>query len=128
MSEIKSFEDLECFKYCKLLRQEISSMVKTFPNNEQYRLTDQILRCSRSVTNNIAEGFGRFHYKENAQFCRHARGSLFELLDHLQIGFEEGYIEIEKLNKLTTQANDCIRILNGFIKYLVSQSLISKTL
>lgn len=125
-SEIKSFEDLECFKQCKLLRQMISLTVKTFPDKEQFRLTDQIVRCSRSTTNNIAEGFGRFHYKENAQFCRHSRGSLFELLDHLQIASEENYIDKNKLAELENQIYHCIKILNGFIRYLTDQSLIAK--
>ena len=121
--EIKSFEDLECFKQCKALRQKVSKLVKTFPTAEQYRLTDQLLRCSRSTTNNIAEGYGRFHFKENAQFCRHARGSLFELLDHLQIAFEESYIDTTELKALETETKNCIKILNGFIKYLSTQTI-----
>ncbi len=125
-NEINSFEDLECFKQGKNIRQAISLIVKKFPDKEQYRLTDQLLRCSRSVTNNIAEGYGRFHYKENAQFCRHSRGSLHELLDHIQIAFEEGYIVELELNDLKAKINECLKILNGFIKYLVSQTSITK--
>lgn len=120
--EIKSFEDLECFKQCKTLRQKVSKLVKTFPTTEQYRLTDQLLRCSRSTTNNIAEGYGRFHFKENAQFCRHARGSLFEMLDHFQIAFEESYIDKNELKELESETKNCIKILNGFIKYLSTQT------
>lgn len=77
-----------------------------------------MIRCSRSVTNNIAEGFGRFHYQENAQFCRQSRGSLFELLDHLIIAFEEKYIDEEILLELKSSCLNCIKILNGYIKYL----------
>jgi four helix bundle protein len=69
MASITTFEDLECYKVCKSLRQEISDLTKTIDSNEKFRLVDQMLRCSRSVTNNIAEGYGRFHFKENAQFC-----------------------------------------------------------
>lgn len=119
---ISSFEDLECYKGCRELRLEISNLVKTMPKEEQYRLADQLIRCLRSITNNIAEGYGRFHYKENAQFCRQSRGSLYELLDHLQIALEEKYISEEKVIELKTLTNKNIRVLNGYINYLVKQS------
>lgn len=120
MGSINSFEDLECYRSCKELRREISQLTKTFISEEQFRLTDQMLRCSRSVTNNIAEGYGRFHFKENAQFCRLGRGSLYELEDHISIAVDEGYIDKEKYNKLKDDIKSCIRILNGYIKYLIS--------
>lgn len=120
MGSINSFEDLECYRSCKELRREISQLTKTFISEEQFRLTDQMLRCSRSVTNNIAEGYGRFHFKENAQFCRLGRGSLYELEDHISIALDEGYIDKEKYNKLKDDIKSCIRILNGYIKYLIS--------
>jgi len=77
------FEDLEVWKKCRQLRIEIAELLKTFPGEEKYRLIDQLKRCSRSITANIAEGHGRFHYQDNLKFCRNARGSLNEVLDHL---------------------------------------------
>ena len=56
------FTDLEVWKKSRLLRNVITDLVKTFPAEEKYRLTDQIIRSSRSIGNNIAEGHGRFHY------------------------------------------------------------------
>ncbi len=75
--EITSFEDLDCWKKGTELRKVISSLIKKFPRDE-FSLKDQIRRASRSVTNNIAEGYGRFHFQETIQFCRQARGSLYE--------------------------------------------------
>jgi four helix bundle protein len=121
MSQIRSFEDLECFKFCKELRLEVTNLVKTFPISEQYRLTDQMIRCSRSITNNIAEGYGRFHFKENIQFCRVSRGSLYELLDHLQIALENQYIDITKLSILESKIVTCLKLMNGYINYLNSK-------
>ena len=57
-----TFTDLEVYKECRLLRKEISALVKThFPNEEKFKLTDQIIRSSRGVTASLAEGHGRYH-------------------------------------------------------------------
>ena len=80
---MNSFKELEVLKSAREHRKSISKLIKSFPKEEKYRLIDQILRSSRSVAANIAEGFGRYHYQENIQFCRQARGSLNETLEHL---------------------------------------------
>lgn len=115
---VQSFEDLECWKKCKELRVKISQLIKTFPDFEKYELVSQMRRASRSTTNNIAEGYGRFHHQENIQFCRIARGSLYELLDQVSIAYEESYIDKDKLNSLNSLLVICIKILNGYINYL----------
>ena len=84
-------------------------------------LVNQIVRAARSVTNNIAEGYGRFHYQENIQFCRQARGSLYELIDHLNICFDEKYITEQKYSELKFNIYNIIKILNGYISYLKKQ-------
>ena len=66
---IYSFEDLEVWKTAKQLRIEFSLLCKKFPIEEKYKLSDQLIRASRSITANIAEGFGRFHHQENIQFA-----------------------------------------------------------
>jgi len=67
---MKTFEELECYKLGCELRKAVSAFCKTLPREEEYRLKDQIIRSSRSVTANISEGYGRHHHQENAQFCR----------------------------------------------------------
>ena len=121
MSIVKSFEDLDCFKICKDLRLEISELVKSFPISEQFRLNDQMIRCSRSITNNIAEGYGRFQYKENIQFCRISRGSLYELLDHIQIANENQFITSQQKLELEKKIETSLKLLNGYINYLNSK-------
>ena len=59
---IKGFEDLEAWKTARDFRKEISKLVKSFPEKENYKLSDQIIRSSRSITANIAEGHGRYHF------------------------------------------------------------------
>ncbi|MCB9360395.1 MAG: four helix bundle protein [Flavobacteriales bacterium] len=118
-NKIRSFEDLECWKTCTELRRLVSKLIKNFPKDEQYGLTSQMKRASRSVTHNIAEGYGRFHYQENIQYCRQARGSLFELIDQFIVALDEKYITEEELINGKEQINKSLALLNGYIKYLI---------
>jgi len=112
------FRDLNVWKMCRDLRIMIWKLCKRFPSEEKFRLTDQMIRASRSSTANIAEGYGRFHFQENIQFCRQSRGSLFELIDHVLVAEECEYIGLEEKDKLIEHIISAIRLLNGYIKYL----------
>ncbi|MBL7826429.1 MAG: four helix bundle protein [Saprospiraceae bacterium] len=115
----RSFTDLDVYKECRQLRIAISGLVKSdFPTEEKFRLMDQILRSSRSITANIAEGHGRFYHKENISFCRKARGSMEETLEHLITAFDEGYITAGVLKTFKVKIDSCSKLINGYIKYL----------
>lgn len=116
---MKTFEDLNCWKVPADLRRRCSEVVKAFPQEERYKLVDQIIRASRSVTANIAEGYGRYHYQEYIQFCRQSRGSLYELIDHFIVARDEGYISDEELDNIKHQISNALAVLNGFINYLL---------
>jgi four helix bundle protein len=115
---IKNFEDLECWKACTEVRREISKLLKRYPSDEKYLLIQDMRRASRSATHNIAEGYGRFHYKENRQFCRQSKGSLYELLDQLIASKDDQIITNEEYIEVKTKIDKAIIILNGYIKYL----------
>lgn len=116
-----SFTELEVLKECRKLRQQIALLVKKFPSEEKYRLTDQLIRASRSPCANIAEGHGRFHYQENIQFCRIARGSVYEIHNHLTDALDNHFIIQEESILYVKQTSVCIRLLNGYIAYLEKQ-------
>ena len=118
MSEIRSFKDLNCWKKGKEIRQKISELIKTFPDHEKYDLVSQMRRASRSVTHNIAEGYGRFHFQENIQYCRTSRGSLYELIDQVDFAESEKYITLEVAHQLEKELLENIKIINGYIRYL----------
>jgi four helix bundle protein len=116
---IKTFEDLECWQQCRTLRMFVAKeLVPILPKDERYRLGDQVLQAARSTTANIAEGFGRFHYLDNAKFCSNARGSCWEVLDHLITGNDEGFIALESLARGKALVNHAVKLLNGYMNYL----------
>ncbi len=114
----QSFEDLEVWKRARVLKKDIALLVKTFPAEEKFRLTDQLIRSSRSVNVQIAEGHGRKTWPERLRFCVIARGSLSETLNHLIDAFDEGIIREEVLQQLRIKINEVERLLNGYISYL----------
>ncbi|MEO9870232.1 four helix bundle protein [Ekhidna sp.] len=110
--------DLEIWKKSRMFRNDISALSKSFPDHERYKLKDQIVRSSRSVTANIAEGHGGYHYQENIQFCRTARGSLVETFDHLTVALDEKYLTEHDFSKLIPLHEELMKMINGYITYL----------
>lgn len=120
---IKSFEDLKCWQACRKLRIFVARrIVPSLPKDERYRLGDQLLRAGRSTTSNIAEGYGRFRYLDNAKFCSNSRGSCWEILDHLITANDENMIDEDALSHGRELVHDAVRLVNGYITYLQNAS------
>lgn len=95
-------------------------MRTNLPTDEKYRLLDQVIRSSRSVSANIAEGYGRHYFKDNVRFCRNAKGSLEETLEHFTTAIDEGFIDQPTFDNFCLIYTDCNKLINGYIKYLRS--------
>jgi len=116
---IRSFEDLECWQAGREIRLYVARVIlPALPKEEKYRLGDQILRAARSITANISEGYGRFHYLDNSKFCSNARGSSCEVLDHLITAVDEKLIPEALLVEGRAKVEHTIKVLNGYIAYL----------
>ena len=114
----QSFEELEVWKKARQLKNDIFQLVKNIPAEEKYRLTDQLIRSSRSVNTQIAEGHGRRTYPDRLRFCVIARGSLSETLNHLIDGLDCNYIDEQILTKFRNQVTEVEKLLNGYINFL----------
>ncbi len=114
---ITTFEDLEVWKSCREVYREVRKICKAMPKNE-FDLKDNILRAARSTTRNIAEGYGRFSYQENSQFCRISRESMYEVLDDIITLKEDEFIDQDQYLMMRNKIETAIRILNGYINYL----------
>jgi four helix bundle protein len=115
------FEELEVWKKAREIKIEITILTKSFPQEEKFRLTDQLIRSLRSICNLIAEGQGRFTYPDQIHFCIDARGSLSETMGHLIDLFDSKYINEEQLEYYRIKLKEEERLLNGYINYLRTQ-------
>ncbi len=115
---VDKFEDLVVWQEARKLVYEIAFVVKNPIFCKDFSLVDQILRSSRSVMSNIAEGFGRYTYRDNKQFLFIARGSLTETQNHLYIALDLKYLTPEEFQKLYNQSVSVYKLLNGLIHYL----------
>ena len=114
----KSFEELAVYKAARKFRIKIYRLIKNLPEEEKYNLAGQMRRAALSLTNNIGEGHGRYHFQENIQFCRISRGSLMELIDDLNVCIDEEYFQQDYLMELKEEGYRINKMLNGYIGYL----------
>ena len=75
-----------------------------------------------SLTNNMAEGHGRYHYPDQIRFFLHSRGSLEELVDDLNVCLDENYLSSNDVTKLKEQAAEVLLLINGYLRYLRRRS------
>lgn len=111
-------DDFELYRVTREFRKRTYLLLKQLPPEEKYALASQMRRAALSVTNNIAEGHGRWHYQENIQYCRVSRGSVEELIDDFNACLDEGYGDQSLVAALKLEAYDLIRRINGYIAYL----------
>ena len=118
---ITHFTDIEAWKLARKLRMAVYSLIKKLPTEEKFDLVSQLRRAAISCTANIAEGYGRFHFQENVQFCRISRGSMYEIQDHLITCLDNEFIAKEEYQSIWDLAKNAIMVLDGYIRYLKKQ-------
>ena len=118
----QTFEDLEAYKAARGFRKAMYAVARGLPEIEKFNLTTQIRRAVLSLTNNIAEGHGEFHYPDQIKFMLQARGSLQELVDDLNTCEDEKYLSSPGLQDVRNQAWHVLKLLNGYLNFLRTQA------
>ena len=126
MNNYKGFTELECYKHGRELRKSISLLVNKFPKDERFELVSQIKRSSRSITANIAEGYGRYTYSDTRHFFIISRGSVTETMEHLTTAYDENYITEDILKSELGKCETVFKLINGFIAYLDKSKKVQK--
>ena len=110
-----TFRNLNVYTKSKELVKQIYELLKKFPREEQFALSDQLRRAVISIPSNIAEGSGRNSQKDQAHFYNIAYGSLMEVFSQLDIACDLGYISQEEFNQLELLINEEAKMLSGLI-------------
>ncbi len=93
--QVINWKDLEVWRISHSLVLKLYEMTKHFPQDERFRLVDQLCRAAASIPTNIVEGKGRNSLKEYLQFLSIARGSVEEVKYQLLLARALGYLDRE---------------------------------
>ena len=124
---VRGFTDLEVWKAAGEMRHHIYMLARELPDYEKFGVASQLRRAAVSVTANLAEGYGRFGYQENAQFCRQARGSIYELRDHMITCMDESFISKDEGSKLDAMLQRAAMLLNGYLRATLARKQADRT-
>ena len=113
-----SFTEMPVWQKAHKLVLDVYELTASFPKEEVYGLTSQTRRASLSISGNIAEAFGRFHYLDKNKFYLNARGSLEEAKNYVIISQDLGYTKAEAFQTLLDDINNINEELNTLIKTL----------
>jgi four helix bundle protein len=114
----KSYKDLDIYKKAHKLAIEIHQMSLKLPTFEMYEEGSQIRRSSKSVVNNIVEGFGRRRYKQEfIKFLTYSLASCDETREHLDTLYETKSLNDKNVYEYFCEEYDHLgRMINNFIK------------
>src|SRR6266516_2371038 len=116
--EFRTFEDLDVYQEAREFRKKMYAVTRRLPDFEKYDLGSQTRRAAVSLTNNIAEGHGRYHFADQVRFFLGSRGSLQELVDDLNVCDDEKYLENDEVAGLKEKAWRVLGLINGYLRYL----------
>lgn len=115
---MKSYRDLDIYQMSYSLAIKVHRMTLTLPKYEMYEQGSQVRRSTKSIKDNIVEGYGRNRYKkEFIRFLVFAHSSSDEALSQLTM-IDEIHFESKGLTELILEYEILGRKLNKFIDYV----------
>ncbi len=112
------YKKVDAYNLAKEYIVFIYTLLRNYPQYEQYALCDQMRRAAISIPSNIAEGLGRMSVKERIHFIEIAFGSLTELSCQLDISQAVGYISEEELAQAEEMSQRLSKVMSGLKNYL----------
>jgi four helix bundle protein len=113
---VNKLDDLVAYQVGMQIGDEIWNVVNKWAYFEKDTLGKQITRSADSIALNIAEGYGRFHYRENKNFCYYARGSQFETQCALMKAKSRHLIDESTYELISQKLEHFHKLINGYIK------------
>ncbi len=119
--------DFELYNKSRELSGKAWAIYIQLPRDIQFKTGGQFIESADSVQANIAEGFGRFHYKDKLNFHFFARGSLMESISWCELLCERQLINIELHQQFADLANTVSMLNNGYLRHLWAKSRAPRT-
>jgi len=116
--ERKDIVNLEIYQLAMKIGELTFNLVQNWDKLNINTIGYQLIRSSDSISANIAEGYGRYHYKEQRQFCYIARGSLYETTTWLRKAFVRIPTDSCRIKDLLEQVYLLLKRLNAYINYI----------
>lgn len=113
-----NLDDLEVYQLAESFSDEIWFIVHGWDYFAKDTVGKQIVRSADSIGANIAEGYGRFHYKENRNFCYFSRGSIIETKGWLKKSKNRSLLSEEQFNELFEKLQSIHLKLNAYLKFI----------
>ena len=113
-----NLDDLEVYQLAENFGDEIWFLVTEWDFFPKDTLGKQLARSADSISANIAEGYGRFHYKENRNFCYFSRGSIIETKGWLKKARNRKLITEDQFEVLFNKLQTIHIKLNAYIKFI----------
>ena len=108
-------EDLQVYQISMKLADEVHDQVMEWDNFHKFSTGTQLLDAADSVSANISEGYGRFHYKDHKNFLYFSRGSLSETKTWLTKAVNRKLISEDRFSDLINRYNSLGVKLNNYI-------------
>jgi len=118
MKKYNDFRDMSVWQKAFSLLREVYKIIRLFPPEERYALTDDLRRSGNSAVHNIAEGYGRFEAKDKTRFYKISRGSSYEAMSQILVAEAENYISSEKSEELVNKYKEVNDELSALIRSL----------
>jgi four helix bundle protein len=109
-------EELQVYQLSMIISERIWKIVMSWDYYSKDVIGKQFIKAADSIAANLSEGFGRYFYKENKQFCYYSRGSLLETKTWLRKTFNRNLIEEKNYLELTAELDKIGIKLNNYIK------------
>ncbi|MGN8071787.1 four helix bundle protein [Mucilaginibacter sp. SG564] len=119
-----NLEELEVYQLAESFSDEIWMLVSEWDYFAKDTIGKQIVRAADSISANIAEGYGRYHYKENRNFCFFSRGSILETKGWLKKSLNRKLINDDQFNVLFEKLQIIHIKLNAYLKFIGKASTI----
>ena len=118
MPTFRKFQDIEAWQKARELTRGLYAISSNSSFSKDFGLRDQIRKAGVSIMANIAEGFERDGTAEFIQFLAVAKGSAAEVVSHVYVALDQGYITKQEFDRLTTLATEVGRMLAALMSYL----------